>query len=112
MAVDENALSRPHLAEDIRGCEVPEGDRLGCRVATLGARGRRRLAYFLVSEQPGEVLERLWVGDAGQDHLGAVVRHDGGRAVASVDGVDLCDVLEDGDELDPLPLLARVDDDE
>ncbi len=54
-----------------------------------------------------DVLERLRIRDAGEDHLGAVIRDDRRRVVAPVDGVDLGHVLEDRHELDALTGAGR-----
>ena len=103
-----------------RGCPAPAASR-GARSRARGC-GRRRTPWSSGGPRrrgrsiPGAPLRRraggrgtrAWrVGDAGEDHLGAVVGDDGGRAVAAVDGVDLGHVLEDGDELDPLSGAGR-----
>src|SRR5581483_7139581 len=103
VAVDEDPLSGPHLAEEVLGGEVAVRDRLGGGAAAVGIRGRRVAAYLAFAEELGDVAEGGQVGDAGEDDLGPVVGDDGWRAVAAVDGVDVGHVLEEGDELNPLP---------
>ena len=77
------------------------GGRFGGGASAFGSCGGGDLAHLLIAEQRGEVVEGARVGDAGEDHLGAVVGDDRRRLGAPVDGVDLGHVLEDVDQLDP-----------
>src|SRR5581483_1769290 len=75
VTVDEYPVPGAHLPKDVRRREMAEADRLRSRLA-VRAGGRRRQRNLLVAEQAPDVLERLRVRDARQDHLRAVVRDD------------------------------------
>src|SRR3546814_12292214 len=84
-----------------RSGERAVGRRLGCRGAAFLAGGGGDLADLRVAEDAGGVVERVGVGDARADELGAVVVDDRQRAGA-VALADLGEVLKDRDELDAL----------
>ena len=72
----------------------------GDGLSAVGVPGPRFLDGALISDEAADVVEGGGVGDAGEDDFGAVVVDDG-LGEGAVAGLDLGEVLPDGDELDP-----------
>lgn len=76
------------------GLDLPELVGRGERPATGGRVGVRAVLDLFLAYEFGEVAKRFRVGDAGEEHAGAVVV-DHGQGLVAVAGARLGDVVED-----------------
>src|SRR5690606_13291535 len=100
VAVDEDAGAGVGAAEGRCGGERPVPGGFGDGLASVGVAGAGFLDGSLIADEAADVVEGGGVGDAGEDDFGAVVVDDG-LGEGAVAGLDLGEVLPDGDELDP-----------
>ena len=99
VAVDEDAGSGVGASEVGRGGEGPVAGGFGDAFSSVWVAASGFLDGGLVADEAAEVVEGGGVGDAGEDDLGSVVVDDG-LGEGAVAGLDLGEVLPDGDELD------------
>ena len=99
VAVDEHTGSGVCTSEVGRRGEGPVADGLGDAFTSVGVAAPGFFDCGLVTDESADVVEGGGVGDAGEDDLGSVVV-DHGLGEGAVAGLDLGEVLPDGDELD------------
>jgi hypothetical protein len=97
--VDEDASAGVGAPEPGGGGERPVSGRFGDTRPAARIQCSRFLDRGFVSDESADVVEGGGVRDAGEDDLGAVVVDDG-LGEGAVTGLDLGEVLPDGDELD------------
>ena len=99
VAVDEDAGSGVRLSEGGGWCEWSVSCGLRGALSSVRGSGAGFLDGLLVADESADVVEGGGVGDAGKYDFGTVVVDDG-LGEGAVAGLDLGEVLPDGDELD------------